>query len=151
MYIIHSGMPGHIGQQCSRPILDVCARNEQVLIRELERAGTVSFVEENIVRRGQKQQQQEQRSGNLHDNNNYQRGRQPRRDETQGSNDINDRRQVKSMPPTRNRSDNSSNGSSNKRNNHGGENHPSWPHKRPTPNNSSRMQPSPPKRKNRWN
>jgi cellular nucleic acid-binding protein len=60
-----SGMPGHIGPHCNRPNLDVCCRDDGLLRQEIERAGTVSSVEESIVeansnsqRRRQQQQQQ---------------------------------------------------------------------------------------------
>ena len=46
----HSGMPGHIGTFCVRPRLEVCSNvNGQVAQQELERAATVSSVEESIL------------------------------------------------------------------------------------------------------
>ena len=48
--IQRSGMPGHIGAFCSRPRLEACSNvNGQVAQQELERAATVSSVEESVL------------------------------------------------------------------------------------------------------
>ena len=48
--IQRSGMPGHIGTFCSRPRLEACSNvNGQVAQQELERAATVSSVEESVL------------------------------------------------------------------------------------------------------
>ena len=41
-------MPGHISTQCPRPNLEVCSRNEETVLMEIERASTVRSVEQSI-------------------------------------------------------------------------------------------------------
>ena len=69
------GEKGHSGIQCKRPDVDVCQKNPEVAINEIEMAGTVSLAD----------QMSNQRSSRESRDNN--RGRQ----------------QVRSMPPPRNR------------------------------------------------
>ena len=70
------GEKGHSGIQCKRPDVDVCQKNPEVAINEIEMAGTVSLADQMSNQRSSRESR---------DNNN--RGRQ----------------QVRSMPPPRNR------------------------------------------------
>ena len=70
------GEKGHSGIQCKRPDVDVCQKNPEVALNEIEMAGTVSLADQMSSQRSSRESR---------DNNN--RGRQ----------------QVRSMPPPRNR------------------------------------------------
>jgi hypothetical protein len=52
-------MPGHIISQCHRPILDVCSRNEDIVLVEMERAATVRSVEQSVFDANVKPKQQQ--------------------------------------------------------------------------------------------
>ena len=61
----NSGMPGHIGTVCLRPRLDQCLNKDgEVAKQEIERAATVSSVEESIIAANSKR-----KNGNYNDNN----------------------------------------------------------------------------------
>ena len=60
----YSGMPGHINMQCSRPNLEICSRNEETLLMEIERAATVRSVEQSIVDANHSKQQVQLRGNN---------------------------------------------------------------------------------------
>ena len=45
-YCYNCGEKGHHGQQCERPVLDICARDGELAEREIERAGAQSLHEE---------------------------------------------------------------------------------------------------------
>jgi hypothetical protein len=64
-----SGLPGHIGAYCNRPILEVCSRNEEVVQLEIERAGTVRYVEKSLLEANTKRNEQSQDDRVHHGNN----------------------------------------------------------------------------------
>jgi hypothetical protein len=66
MALLFSGLPDHIGPHCHRPNLETCARNEESVLMEIERAGTVRSVESSLMEANTKQNDPLQRNRGRH-------------------------------------------------------------------------------------
>jgi cellular nucleic acid-binding protein len=96
------GMPGHNVFQCSRPNLDQCARSNETWQHEIERASTVSFVEEYIVEINKNNPQAQQPSQQKQPLRKDPRGRS--RDQNGNHRQLGQNRPFHSMPPPKKRS-----------------------------------------------
>jgi hypothetical protein len=95
-------MPGHNVFQCSRPNLDQCARSNETWQHEIERASTVSFVEEYIVEINKNNPQAQQPSQQKQPLRKDPRGRS--RDQNGNHRQLGQNRPFHSMPPPKKRS-----------------------------------------------